>query len=61
LDAFHTLRTASTIAYVAGGVLAAGGLVLVLVAPRKSAASSTVVPTVTPIVGFGTFALRGSF
>jgi hypothetical protein len=33
LDSFHTLGTVSTVGFVVGGVLAAGGLVLVLVAP----------------------------
>lgn len=45
LDDFHTLRAASTVAYVLSGVLAAAGLVVVLTAPSsKPAASAWITP-----------------
>lgn len=37
LDSYHTLGTVSTVGFIAGGVLAAAGLVLVLVAPSDEA------------------------
>ncbi len=52
LDEFHTLRTASTIAYVASGVLAAAGLAVVLLAPSAKA------PRTAMLSPFG---LRGEF
>ncbi len=46
LDSYHTLGTISTIGFIAGGVIAATGVVLVLVAPSdaKEPASAKLVP-----------------
>ncbi|MBI4705825.1 MAG: tetratricopeptide repeat protein [Deltaproteobacteria bacterium] len=41
LDGYHTLGTISTVGFVAGGVLAAGGLALVLFAPSGAAPSAS--------------------
>ncbi len=60
LDSFHSLTTGSTIAYVVGGVFAAGGLVLVLTAPKSKPATTTT-GTIEPLIGLGTLGMRGVF
>jgi len=52
----NELRTISTVAFIAGGVLAAGGITLLLI-PRKSPQSAHI----TPYVGTTTIGLQGSF
>ena len=52
LDQFHTLRTASTIAYATGGVLAAVGIILVLAAPSSK---KTRAAWITPLGVAGEF------
>ncbi len=52
VDSYHTLGTVSTAGFIAGGVLAAGGLVLVLTSPKGS---------VAPVVGPSYFGARGTF
>ena len=51
LDSYHTLGMVSTIGFIAGGVLAATGIVLVLVTPSGEAEAST--PAVTARAGLG--------
>jgi len=57
VDSFQTMRLASSIGLIAGGVLAAGGLVLVLTAPTESDAGAAVSLHVLP-AGLG---LSGRF
>lgn len=59
----RTLSTASTIAFISGGVLAATGLALVLFAPKRDAAPAMGTLTASPMVGQGGggIDLRGSF
>ncbi len=59
LGEFHDLRTGSTIGYVAGGILAAVGLGLVLFFP--SAKTRRDAAWITPWVGLGSVGMRGSF
>lgn len=54
VDSLSTFRTVSTIGFVAGGVLAAAGLTLVLTAPKQSTQAAL-------YVGPGAAGLRGSF
>jgi len=49
LNGFHTMGTLSTVGFVAGGVLAAAGIVMVLLAPSpKKEHAARVVPVVGP-------------
>jgi len=52
----NQLRTVSTIAFIAGGVLAAGGITLLLIPPKKTSAAY-----LTPYVGTTTLGIRGTF
>lgn len=56
VDSMHTLSTVSTAGFIAGGVLAAAGVVLVVAAPKARAQVG-----LTPIVGPGFAGLKGSF
>jgi hypothetical protein len=58
LDNFHLLSTLSTVGFVAGGVLAAAGVVLVATAPKTGATTGL---RVAPVLGGGTAALTGEF
>src|SRR5260370_27645860 len=51
LDSYHTLGTLSTVGFIAGGVLSAAGLVLVITAPHDSAAAAG--PRAMPYIGLG--------
>jgi hypothetical protein len=55
---YHTLGTVADVGIIAGGVLAAAGLVLVVTAPKASAAKQA---WVAPVVGPGFAGVRGSF
>jgi hypothetical protein len=57
IDSYNTVSTISTIGFIAGGVLAATGVVLILTAPRTKSALTTV----TPFIGLGSFGAKGSF
>ena len=57
LDTFHALATTSTVAFLAGGALAAGGMVLWLTTPTP--ASSSV--HLTPMLGPGYLGASGRF
>jgi tetratricopeptide (TPR) repeat protein len=58
LDTYHALGTASTVLFIAGGVVAAGGAVIWITAPRPSA---TVRAHATPFIGPGTAGVRVTF
>jgi len=62
LDSYETLGMVSTIGFIAGGVLAASGLVLVLVAPSDGADSAALDAPTTPHVTaeFGVSQLRAT-
>jgi hypothetical protein len=55
VDTYHRTGAISTGAFIAGGVLAAAGIVVVVTAPKVPAA------TVSPIVGLGFIGARGRF
>jgi hypothetical protein len=59
IDSYHTLGAVSTVAFIAGGVLAGAGLVLILTAP--SGAPSRPAASLTPYVGLGSIGAVGSF
>ncbi|NOU32153.1 MAG: hypothetical protein HOO96_29975, partial [Polyangiaceae bacterium] len=62
LDSFHTLRTLSTLSYVAGGVLVVGGIVLIVTAPSSTKVQASREPIrVLPWVGWGAAGLTGRF
>ncbi len=56
VSTYNTLGAISTAGFIAGGVLAATGVVLILTAPKKPQTA-----TITPLVGLGTFGVRGTF
>jgi len=47
----HTQGDVSTIGLIAGGVLAAGGLTMILVAPKKTESTSTTAMSLAPVAG----------
>jgi hypothetical protein len=57
-DSYYTLGTVSTVSMIAGGVLAGGGLVLVLTAPKPKPLANA---KVSPVLGLGYLGARGSF
>ncbi len=57
IESYNTMGTISTIGFIAGGALAATGVVLILTAPKKT----TTQATVTPLVGLGFVGVMGSF
>jgi hypothetical protein len=57
LNDYNTLTTVSTVGFIAGGALAATGVVLWLTAPTASSSGATV----TPVVSLGYLGVRGSF
>jgi hypothetical protein len=59
LDTYHQLSTASTIGFVAGGVLAATGLVLFITAP--AAATDRSQGAIAPVLGLGWAGIEGRF
>jgi hypothetical protein len=58
LDTYRTLGTASTIVFIAGGAIAATGLVLLLTMPRESRGGAL---QIAPLVGGGSVGARASF
>jgi hypothetical protein len=56
IRAINDLRTVSTVAFIAGGVLAAGGITLLLIPPKRTTAAH-----LTPYVGTTTLGIRGTF
>ncbi len=61
LDSYHSMGTISTIGFIAGGVLAAGGLVLFLTAPHAASSAPTTGLRLTPFVGPGSVGAVGTF
>jgi hypothetical protein len=58
VDSYHTLGNVSTASFIAGGAVAATGLILVLTAPAAKPPSSA---TVSPIFGLGYAGMEGTF
>ncbi len=58
LSSYHTMGLLSTVGFIVGGAGLAGGLVLVLTAPKSAPATGL---HVTPYVGFGTAGATGTF
>lgn len=56
----NTFATISTVGFIAGGALAATGLILLITAPEDPAPSAGM-PTFQPYVGFGTIGAVGTF
>jgi hypothetical protein len=56
VNSYKTMGTISTIGFIAGGVLAATGIVLVVTAPKAKP-----VATLTPVIGLGYLGAEGSF
>jgi hypothetical protein len=61
VSSYHTMGTISTIGFIAGGVLAAGGAILFFTAPSGSASTTGQGAHVAPYVGLGQAGLAGSF
>ena len=59
-DDLNTFSTAATISFIAGGTLAATGLILLLTAPDEPSATAHDV-TIRPIVGLGSIGAVGTF
>jgi hypothetical protein len=60
-SSYQTMGTISTIGFIAGGVLAAGGAILFFTAPSGGASSTGEGAHVAPYVGLGHAGLAGSF
>lgn len=60
IDSYHTMGTISTIGFIAGGVLAAGGAVLFFTAPTASATTGQGAH-VAPYVSLGHAGITGTF
>jgi tetratricopeptide (TPR) repeat protein len=56
----NTFATISTVSFIAGGALAATGLILLITAPEDPVTTAGT-PTLHPYVGFGTIGAVGSF
>ncbi len=61
LSSYHSLALVSTIGFIAGGVLAAGGLVIFLTAPHGQSAGPAMGVRITPFVGPGSLGAVGTF
>lgn len=61
LDSYHTLGTISTIGFIAGGVLAAGGITLLIVAPRSASSDAAPKAGWTPYLTLGGVGAAGRF
>lgn len=57
IDSYNMMGTISTVGFIAGGALAATGVVLMLTAPKKM----TTQATVTPFIGLGFVGATGGF
>jgi hypothetical protein len=57
IDGYGTMGTLSTIGFIAGGALAATGVILIITAPR----AKTMQASLAPVVGPGYLGARGSF
>lgn len=61
LNSYHTMGTLSTVGFIVGGVGLAGGLVLVLTAPKSAPTAPATGLHVSPYLGFGTAGATGTF
>jgi hypothetical protein len=61
VDSYHSMATISTIGFIAGGVLAAGGAVLFFTAPKASSAPAQTGGFIAPYVGPGSLGAVGRF
>ncbi len=59
IDSYHAIGAISTVGFIAGGVLAGAGLILLVTAPSSAPSAGTA--TVRPYIGFGSFGAVGSF
>ena len=59
IDSYHLLSNLSTAGFVAGGVLAAAGVVLIVTAPKDTPAHPS--SAITPVVGPGWAGVQGAF
>jgi hypothetical protein len=59
VNALNTMRTLSTAGFVAGGLALAGGITLLILAPKPTATSARALWS--PRIGFGTVGLQGAF
>ncbi|HEV3191420.1 MAG TPA: hypothetical protein VGY54_13020 [Polyangiaceae bacterium] len=59
LDSYHMLGTLSTVGFIAGGVLSAAGLVLVITAPHDSTAAAGL--RAMPYIGLNSVGATGTF
>jgi hypothetical protein len=59
VDSYNTMGTVSTVSFIAGAVLGAGGAVLFFTAPKREATSQGL--WVTPYVGIGSAGATGTF
>lgn len=57
IDSYHTLGTLSTVGFIAGGIAASAGLVLLLSAPSESGEQMAILPVLAP----GYIGTQGSF
>jgi hypothetical protein len=60
-DSYYTMGTISTIGFIAGGVLAAGGAALLLFGPHGESAPAATSAWVAPFVGPGSAGVTGRF
>ncbi|MFT3767790.1 MAG: hypothetical protein QM820_20230 [Minicystis sp.] len=56
VDSYKTMGAISTVGFIAGGVLAATGVILVVTAPKAKQTA-----TVTPVIGLGYLGAEGRF
>jgi len=56
VSSYNTLRLVSTVGFIAGGVLAAAGITLLVTAPRRPESAY-----IAPLIGFGTLGVEGRF
>jgi hypothetical protein len=61
LSSYHSISLVSTIGFIAGGVFAAGGVVLFFTAPHGQSAAPATGLRVTPFVGPGSVGAVGTF
>jgi hypothetical protein len=62
VDSYHTMGTISTVGFIVGGVGIAGGIVLLLTAPKAQAAPTPLGrPRVSPYIGLGSIGAQGTF
>jgi hypothetical protein len=57
VDSYKTMGTVSTVGFIAGGVLAATGIILVATSPK----AKTTTGSISPIIGLGYLGAEGKF